>query len=92
MREALVENQRRDCRLVRPHDGPVMPLKMKGNKHTATFAGELAQKCKVFLVPCTSGFDMPEGYLRLGLGDALAQFRKGLAVFGNYLRTGRCSK
>ncbi len=78
-----------------PQAGVVMLLRLKKLKRgvdTATFAGQLAEKCKVFLVPCTSGFDMPEGYLRLGLGGAPAKFRDGLAVFSNYLRTGGCSK
>jgi aspartate/methionine/tyrosine aminotransferase len=78
-----------------PQAGLVMLLRLKKLKRgvdTATFAGQLAEKCRVFLVPCTSGFDMAEGYLRLGLGGAPAKFREGLGVFSNYLRTGRCSK
>lgn len=78
-----------------PQAGVVMLLRLKKLKRgidTATFAGQLAEKCKVFLVPCTSGFDMAEGYLRLGLGGAPAKFREGLAVFSSYLRTGGCSK
>jgi aspartate/methionine/tyrosine aminotransferase len=78
-----------------PQAGLVMLLRLKKLKrgvNTATFAGQLAEKCKVFLVPCTSGFDMPEGYLRLGLGGRPTKFREGLGIFSNYLRTGRCSK
>lgn len=72
--------------------GLVMLLKIKRKKDTATFAGQLATRCEVFLVPCSTGFNMPEGYLRLGLGGAPAKFRQGLKLFGDYLRTGRCSK
>lgn len=70
--------------------GLVMLLKIK-SKATAKFAGQLATKCKVFLVPCSTGFAMPEGYLRLGLGGPPVEFRQGLTVFGDYLRTGQCS-
>jgi aspartate/methionine/tyrosine aminotransferase len=70
--------------------GLVMLLKIK-SKATAKFAGQLATRCKVFLVPCSTGFNMPEGYLRLGLGGAPAEFRQGLTIFGDYLRTGQCS-
>lgn len=69
--------------------GLVMLLKIK-SKATAKFVGQLATRCKVFLVPCSTGFNMPEGYLRLGLGGAPAEFRQGLTVFGDYLRTGKC--
>ena len=72
--------------------GLVMLLKIKGIKDTAKFAGQLASRCKVFLVPCSTGFNMPEGYLRLGLGGAPAKFRQGLTLFGDYLKTGHCPK
>jgi aspartate/methionine/tyrosine aminotransferase len=72
--------------------GLVMLLKVKSKNDTATFAGQLATSCKVFLVPCSTGFDMPEGYLRLGLGGAPAKFRQGLTLFGDFLRTGKCRK
>ena len=70
--------------------GLVMLLKIK-SKATAKFVRQLATRCKVFLVPCSTGFDMPEGYLRLGMGGTPAEFRQGLTVFGDYLRTGQCS-
>jgi aspartate/methionine/tyrosine aminotransferase len=75
-----------------PQGGLVMLLKIKANNNTAKFAGQLATRCKVFLVPCSTGFNMPEGYLRLGLGGAPAEFRQGLTLFGDYLRTGHCPK
>ena len=70
----------------RPQAGLVMLLRVKGIRDTAEFARELAEEHKVFLVPCSTCFDMPEGFLRLGLGGAPARFREGLTVLSSYLR------
>ena len=77
---------------VRPTAGLVMLIRLKSDRNTAEFTGELAERCKVFLVPCTTCFGMPEGFLRLGLGGNPAAFRAGLKVFDNYLRTQKCTR
>jgi aspartate/methionine/tyrosine aminotransferase len=75
----------------RPQAGLVMLLRLKEDVNTAQFAGSLAEKCKVFLVPCSSCFDMPKGFLRLGLGGSPTKFRSGLDLLGSYLETKRGS-
>ena len=77
-----------------PQAGLVMLLRLKKVKDrakAAQFVRQLAEKYKVFLVPCDEAFGLPEGYLRLGLGSDPKKFSKGLQVISQYLRSGRRS-
>ncbi len=69
-----------------PQAGTVMLLRLKSAVETEHFARGLAQSRRVFLVPCTTGFGLPEGYLRLGLGGDPLKFRAGLKELSAYLR------
>jgi aspartate/methionine/tyrosine aminotransferase len=69
-----------------PEAGMVMLIKLKLRVDTDRFARDLAVSRQVFLVPCITGFEMPEGYLRLGLGGATEKFRAGLAALGESLK------
>jgi len=69
---------------VEPRAGLTMLLKLKREVNTDEFVRELSDKKKVFLIPCSTTFGMPEGYLRLGLGtdhDVLITGLKHLSDF-----------
>ena len=70
---------------VKPQGGTVMLVRLNLPVDTVTFAERLAEKHKVFLVPCAWTFDMPEGYLRLGLGLNPADFVQGLDRLALYV-------
>lgn len=76
---------------VRPQAGLVMLLRLKTPGDTGQWVRQLATQCKVFLVPCKEAFDLPEGYLRLGLGGNPEKFQQGLVVVGKFLESGKCS-
>ena len=79
-------NQHRDAfNYVEPDGGTVMLMKLKLAVDTTLFAERLAQQHNVFLVPCDSTFEMPAGYLRLGLGLNPAEFAEGLDKLDLYL-------
>lgn len=74
---------------IKPQAGLVMlvKLKLKHQGGTDQFARELAKEKKVFLVPCSTTFNMPEGYLRLGLGTDRDVLVKGLQQLGDFIAT-----
>jgi aspartate/methionine/tyrosine aminotransferase len=71
---------------VPPQGGTVMLLRLKLSLNTEAFARNLAETCGVFLVPCTSAFEMKGRYLRLGLGGNPKKFKQGLDTVSQYLR------
>ncbi|MGA9771709.1 MAG: pyridoxal phosphate-dependent aminotransferase [Blastocatellia bacterium] len=72
---------------VNPMAGLVMLLRLKIAVDTEKFARHLAENLHVFLLPCTVGFGMEEGYLRLGLGRDPEDLRKGLDLISQYLHS-----
>jgi len=82
-----LKKHRRFFKWFPPQAGLVMLLQLKLSVNTKRFAETLAQKHKVFLVPCTIGFGMRGRYLRLGLGGNPQKFEEGLGVLGTYLRS-----
>lgn len=72
-----------------PQAGTVMLLRLRSAVDTERFARDLAQSRRVFLVPCTTGFGMPEGYLRLGLGGDPAEFKDGLEELSAHLNSNK---
>jgi aspartate/methionine/tyrosine aminotransferase len=73
---------------VTPMAGLVMLLRLKIAVDTEKFARRLADSLNVFLLPCTVGFGMEEGYLRLGLGRDPKELRIGLDLISQYLHSG----
>ena len=72
-----------------PQGGTVMLLRLKLSVNTEDFARYVADEYKVFLVPCTTGFGMTHGYLRLGLAGNQEKFQEGLDTLSQCLREGR---
>jgi aspartate/methionine/tyrosine aminotransferase len=72
---------------VEPQAGLVMLVKLKHQDSTDQFARELAKEKKVFLVPCSTTFNMPEGYLRLGLGTDHDVLVQGLQKLEDFIAT-----
>jgi aspartate/methionine/tyrosine aminotransferase len=63
---------------VPPEGGTVMLLRLRDGENAQLFARALAEREKIFLVPCDATFGMPDGWLRLGLGPEPQRFRAGL--------------
>lgn len=72
---------------VPPDAGQVMLIRLKLDIDTEKFARRLAREASVLLIPCTTCFELPQGYLRLGLGGEPSKFTKGLEQLGSFLRT-----
>ena len=68
-----------------PDAGQLMLIRLKGDIDTEEFVRELATKALVLLIPCTTCFDMPQGYLRLGLGMEPSRFTQGLERLSDFL-------
>jgi aspartate/methionine/tyrosine aminotransferase len=73
----------------RPQAGLVMLIRLKSQVNTAAFARDLAITAKLLLIPCTTCFEMPKGYIRLGLGSEPEYFHEGLDKLDRYLSDGR---
>jgi aspartate/methionine/tyrosine aminotransferase len=71
---------------VEPDAGQVMLIRLKRDMDTELFARELALKAAVLLIPCTTCFEMGQGYLRLGLGGEPSRFAEGLKRLSDFLR------
>jgi aspartate/methionine/tyrosine aminotransferase len=74
---------------VEPQGGLVMLVRVKLTVNTEWFIRDLAAVEKVFVVPCDTTFDMPKGYLRLGLGTDPEKFAEALQRIARYLESGR---
>ena len=67
-----------------PEAGLVLLARLKLPVDTEAFAHDLARRHGVFVVPCTAGFGMQRGYVRLGLGTAPHVLRQGLDCMSKY--------
>jgi len=72
---------------VEPDAGQVMLIQLKLDIDTEKFARRLAREASVLLIPCTTCFELPQGYLRLGLGGKSSKFANGLERLHSFLRT-----
>jgi aspartate/methionine/tyrosine aminotransferase len=68
-----------------PQAGLVILLRLKLDVETDKFVADLARDTGVFVVPCTVGFGMERGFLRIGIGTDPATLRSGLDRIGVYL-------
>ena len=82
-----LNDRKDDFETVVPDAGQLMLIRLKRDIDTDQFARELAEKASVLLIPCTSCFDMPQGYLRLGLGIEPSRFIEGLERLSNFLKS-----
>lgn len=71
---------------VEPQGGLVMLVKFRRVPNTNEFVRKLALEKKVFLIPCSTTFGMPEGYLRLGLGTDPDTLTEGLERLSKFAR------
>jgi aspartate/methionine/tyrosine aminotransferase len=74
---------------IEPQGGLVFLVRLKLNVNTEAFVRDLAAEERVFVVPCATTFDMPEGYLRVGLGTDPTRFDEALQRIDRYLESGR---
>lgn len=81
-----LDDRKGDFETVVPDAGQLMLIRLKRDIDTEQFARELAAKASVLLIPCTTCFDMPKGYLRLGLGMEPSRFKEGLDRLSNFLK------
>lgn len=81
-----LDDRRADFETVVPDAGQLMLIRLKRDIDTDRFARELAAKASVLLIPCTTCFDMPQGYLRLGLGMEPSRFTEGLERLSSFLK------
>ena len=83
---AWLREHENDFDWIDPDAGQLMLLRMKRDVDTDRFARSLAAEASVLLIPCTSCFGMPRGYLRLGLGGEPSKFAEGLNRVDRFLR------
>jgi aspartate/methionine/tyrosine aminotransferase len=67
-----------------PQAGLVLLARLKLAVDTEAFAHDLVRRQGVFIVPCTAGFGMEQGYVRFGLGTDPAVLREGLDRISAY--------
>ncbi len=72
---------------IEPQAGLVMLLRLKLPVDTTEFIRDVAHNQRVFLIPCTSCFGMPNGYIRLGIGGDPGRFAEGLSRLSAYVRS-----
>ncbi|MGZ5434534.1 MAG: pyridoxal phosphate-dependent aminotransferase [Pyrinomonadaceae bacterium] len=71
---------------IEPQGGLVMLVKLRQVTNTDEFVRRLAHEQRVFLIPCSTTFGMPEGYVRLGLGTASEILVEGLDRISEFLK------
>ena len=82
---AWLREHENDFDWIDPDAGQLMLLRLKRDVDTDRFARLLASEASVLLIPCTSCFEMPRGYLRLGLGSEPSKFAEGLNRLHKFL-------